>query len=628
MVYFLRFPKHRLIRSIVLCLAFAASPAYGQKPATTEKSSQPSIQKTKTSGEKSVDPVVEQRRQTAIYLLTSLADEARSYRDEVLRVRVQARTADALWDGDQEQARALFRRAWEATVAVMGPPFAIEGRNTIGRVSPNAPPRSRTNLRSEILRLAARRDPALGEEFLKKLVSSEIKTDDEGSTSQNSSISDAEVRERLRIASEFLEAGNLERALQFAEPALTQVTNRSIGFLIELRDKNAAAADQRFASLLSRAANDPTADANTVSLLTTYAFTPSMVVVVSETGIPSGINSLPRPAPDLAPALRAAFFRTASAILLRPANQLDQSSAGRAGTYYMARRIFPLFQQYAPQLAPAIAAQITALAPDAVRAGVSASDYELNRGIGARDSGRDELQDGLQDRLDRAQTSDQRDRAYAFAAMRATDLGDPRAREFAEKIEDLETRSGLLRFVDYSFIETLLRKKEVEEAVRLLRKTDLGHTQRARVFTSAARVLTKTNRARALELLDEALGETRGIEASSSDRAYALVAILAQLSAIDRGHAWELTSDTVKAINAVADFTGENGRTSLMLEGKFSIEMHTELASPSDLPEAFATLAGDDMFRVMSFAKGLEGEAPRSLVTIAIAHAVLAKKID
>ncbi|HEX8561309.1 MAG TPA: hypothetical protein VF668_24670, partial [Pyrinomonadaceae bacterium] len=63
------------------------------------------------------DPALVVRRQTAISLITSLADEARNFRDPALRARVLARAADALWQTDQASARDLFRKAWEAATA-------------------------------------------------------------------------------------------------------------------------------------------------------------------------------------------------------------------------------------------------------------------------------------------------------------------------------------------------------------------------------------------------------------------------------------------------------------------------------------------------------------------------------
>src|SRR5438445_35918 len=55
------------------------------------------------------DALAAQRRVQAVSLLTSLADEARDFRDETVRARAQARAADALWETDAQLARALFR---------------------------------------------------------------------------------------------------------------------------------------------------------------------------------------------------------------------------------------------------------------------------------------------------------------------------------------------------------------------------------------------------------------------------------------------------------------------------------------------------------------------------------------
>ncbi len=53
----------------------------------------------------------EARLAFAVQVVSSLADDARSYTDESLRVKVQARAADVLWDLDQGRARTLFDRA-------------------------------------------------------------------------------------------------------------------------------------------------------------------------------------------------------------------------------------------------------------------------------------------------------------------------------------------------------------------------------------------------------------------------------------------------------------------------------------------------------------------------------------
>ncbi|HMG73822.1 MAG TPA: hypothetical protein VK582_10000 [Pyrinomonadaceae bacterium] len=610
--------NHLRFAALSVLLLCALANAQTSAPAQKKTTATPPAQK-------EVDPEFLQRRSLAMSLLQSLAIEARSYRDEPLRARVQARIADALWDEDKENARSLFRRAWEVA-EVVEKDAAQDAVNAVpGRLAASRPARPRTNLRREILQLAARRDPALGEQFLAKLTAKDEALRTSDPATNRPEVSAAEMAERLRLANLFLASDNVERALQFADPALVRATTGSIQFLSTLRDKSPVAADQRFAALLSMALVDPASDANTVSLFTSYAFTPSIYLAVSPGGIPSSFSTLPRPAPDLPPALRQSFFSVAANILLRPFAQLDQSSAGRAGTYFIAMRLLPLFQQFAPDLASAISAQLAALGPEASRGTAEAGASSVNRGMSG-DGRREGIDDELRDRLDRAQGADARDRAYAFAAMRAADEGDARARDLVDKIEDRDTRDGVRTFVNYKYIGTLITKKRIDEALLLARKADLPHTLRTHFITQAAAIVAKDDRGRAMELLGEALTEARRIDAGTAERAYCLVALLAQFAKLDKARDWELLSEAVKAANAVADFTGENGHTSVNLEGKFSIRMGTELVTPTTLPDVFASLAEENFYQAVDAGKTFTGDGPRALVTISIARAALESK--
>lgn len=610
----------KYLRCLLSFVLLNASATIGQTPARNSQS-----EKTPSAASLKDDPELRQRRSVALSALQALAIEARSYRDEPLRARVQARVADALWEQDQDSARTLFRRAWEVaeTLEASAPAAspAMPGRAPAGRT----PPRPRANLRREILQMAAKRDRQLGEEFLKRMTPKDDAAKPVDASSRSSNLSSAEIAERLRLANSFLADGNLERALEFAGPALVQVNTGTIGFLIALYEKSPASADQRFASLLIIAAADPSSDANSVSLLTSYAFTPSIFLVVSPGGIPSS-NSFPsHPPPDLSPALRKAFFQTAANILLRPLAQIEQSSAGRAGTYFMVTRLLPLFQQFAPDLAPALSAQLAALGPEAGRTTAEFGDRAVNRGMdGNGQPG--SFDDELKDRLDRAATSDERDRAYANAAISAADRGDSRANDFVDKIEDSDTRNGVRKFVDYTFIRSLLQKKRADDALALLRKADLPHTLRAHFLTKAAGLFSEKDRVRANELLEEALTETRRIDAATAERAYCLVALVSQFAKTNKARVWELLNETVKTANAIADFTGEDGRTSLTLEGKFSIRMGTELSSPTDLADVFASLTKEDFYQALDAARSFSGDAPRALAMISVGRAMFEKK--
>src|SRR5215211_1264707 len=158
--------RHPRLLAFALCvsaLAPAAVPAQTPAPAAAQK--KPAAKKPKADA---ADPMAEVRRASAVSLVSSLADEARTFRDPALRARVQARAADALWETDKEKARALFRRAWEAAEAADRDTAdlteAEQRRRAIAQGAAGA--RGLLNMRREVVILTARHDRELGEEFL------------------------------------------------------------------------------------------------------------------------------------------------------------------------------------------------------------------------------------------------------------------------------------------------------------------------------------------------------------------------------------------------------------------------------------------------------------------------------
>src|SRR6185436_8049261 len=95
---------------------------------------------------------------------------------------------------------------------------------------------------------------------------------------RNSSGADEATAQRFSVAGDMLEAGDVAKALEFAGPALGSISIPSIDFLSRLREKDSIAADQRYAGLLQSATMNPQADANTVSILASYIFTPHLYI--------------------------------------------------------------------------------------------------------------------------------------------------------------------------------------------------------------------------------------------------------------------------------------------------------------------------------------------------------------
>lgn len=458
---------------LVALISGSLAPAFRVKAPALESNAPQAApkEKKKTSKGEEPNPLALQRRTIAISLLTSLADEARSYHNQSLRARVQARAADALWESDVEKARALFRRAWEAADAAdkeAGRRYE-EQRQSAARGA-NEYIQSPPELRSEVLRLSAKRDRALSEEFLAQLTDdTNRETSGPGSGNVNPATlktADPEdppfaLAQRLQLASRLLEEGDIARALQFADPALDRVTTRGIFFLSALREKDQVAADQRFATMLARTVADPTSDAVGVSVLSSYVFTPFLYIIVRGNGQNHSSQQRDRiVAPNIAPELRLAFLRGATQILLRPPQPPDQDRtvAGRRGLYFMIARILPLLEQYAPELAPELRVQLSSIAPDATEDLRTGRDRLLTRGLVPEDQTRDEGRESL-DRAERVADAAERDSLYARAALVAARKGEITARDLVDKIADSDLRKRARAHVDFTLVRRTPRKR-------------------------------------------------------------------------------------------------------------------------------------------------------------------------
>jgi len=589
--------------------------------------------KTSKTNNEEADADAAQQRTIAVSLVTSLADEARSFKDQTRRARVQARAADILWDTDPDRARELFRRAWEAA-EIVDTEAAKKRAEDMKRMETDGEPvvvRGGPSLRNEVLRLVAKRDRKLGEELLKVLDEAAEKARAEATADQRRNQGfRLGVSQRLQLARRLLEDGEVERAIEFATPALDSVNVDSIFFLSALREKNAQLADAAFTTLMGRAARDPNSDANTVSGLSSYLFTPFIYVSFERNG---GANQnqqrQPAPAPAVDAALRANFFKIAYQILMQPlpAPDQDRSTSGHTGKYLLIKRLLPLFEQHAADLAPGLRTQMTALASYVPPTFQQGENRAVSIGIQPEDTESDPLQ-RMQERLDRATRADDRDAIYADYAVALIESGDPRAKDLVDKIENSELRKSVKAYTDFALTDAAVQKKDVTEITRLVKNGELTSIQKVWALTSAAKIVAASERSRAADILEQAAAEARRIGGSDPDRAKALTAVAVGFGEIDQVRAWEILGEVVKAANSAEGFTGEDSRVTSRLQTKFMVVMNDATAPDFDLLAIFRHLARADLLRAVQLAKTFTGEAPRAVATLAIARSVLEKRKD
>jgi hypothetical protein len=594
-------------------LVFLAQPASAQSPSSKAKAAlNNSANKDKSEAKAEADRVAKERRAQARSLLISLASDARSFHDQTLRARSLARIADTLWSVDAEQGRTLFRKAWEA--AETG-----DRENQERFVNGQWPP----NLRGEVLKLVARRDRLLAEEFLEKLKADQQEPKAEHSETDPWRLAEA-AEQRLGLARGLLRTGDIDHALEFADPVLGSITMSTVDFLSELRDKDPTAADRRYASMLATTNTNMAADANSISLLSSYIFTPHLYVIASGYTMPSSYS----PPASVGQQLRLAFFQAAAGVLLRPQTPVEknQSTLEMAAKYMVVKRLMPMFEQYAPaEITEAMRSQFQALTTQ-VNDDVRQEENEwLQKGIIPEKPLEDQEQP-LLDQIEHARTSNERDGLYVKLALLALSKDDLKARDYVSKIDHTEYRKRVQAWVDACLAVNAIKKKKTETALALARTGELTHLQRLWIFTEAAKLLTKTDCDKAISLLDAATAEAGRIEGVDLDRPRGLLAIANALKLFEPSRAWDAAFDAVKAANSTDGFTGEDGVLNLGLGPQVSIGNKTYAAPDFDVEGIFTNLATDDYDRAVQLARGFQGEAPRANATIAIARSVLNEK--
>lgn len=617
-----------LVPLLILLLSITTA---AQSKDVNKLSARDEAAKEKAARDLEAERILMERRANAQSLLINLAADARNFSDQPLRARTLARIADVLWQADRERGRAIFRAAWDAaeTADTEGAErFQAATRQTQGRAGDgesgqvNRP----RDIRREVLRLATKHDRALGEEFLGKLKTQKKEAADEkGARARTFGQADEAIQQRLSVALALLRSGDMDQALQFADPVLTTVTIPAIDFLSFLREKDAVAADRRYMALLVAAAANPQTDANMVSWLSSYVFTPHLYASFGRGRDDANeiSASSDRRSPIDAAEVRAAFLSAAATILLRPIP--PGQPAGNHGQIMLIRRLLPLFEQFArPELAASLRNQLVALEATAGNPRGRADDKSLREGLEPDEPEADF--NSLLDRLEHARTAAERDELRVQLAEHLANKGDLKAREYVEKIDDSELRKRARPFIDATLAAHAVDGKKTDLALEIARIGELTHLQKSWLLAQTAKLLAAKDHDRALSLIEESAAEARRMDTSDPDRPRAFLAVANALLTVNPTATWDFMGDAIKAANSADSFSGEDGEITIKFETKQMGSINNFFVPEFDVAGIFGKLANKNFDKSIELAHGFERQAPRANATIAIARSILEER--
>jgi truncated hemoglobin YjbI len=285
------------------------------------------------------------------------------------------------------------------------------------------------------------------------------------------------------------------------------------------------------------------------------------------------------------------------------------------------KRLLPLFAQYAPDAAAGLRTQLTALASEPANKTVR-DDHKL-LDLGLREETTSEQLNKLQDRLDRAATSRERDAILAEVALALADQGDNRAQDLADRIDDSARRAQVREVVDIVFVRLAIRKKDAMEIARLARTGQLNHAQCAWAYTQAGRLLIDTKRQNALEFLEQAAAEARRVDGQNSDRASLLIGVARQFATADSVRALEIMGEVVKVANSAPDFNGEPTQLTFPLLTKRGMSITSIGGEEFGLAGVLRLLSKQDLHQSLSLAKSFTNEAAKAAAILAVARSAL-----
>src|SRR6185369_8544245 len=149
--------------AVSIALALAGINVFGQTPRALDRT-------------REACPITSPHRTRIILLLEQLADQARASENLAFAVRAQSHAAALLWSLDPEQARAIYRRAFDSLQRTSNQVQSGSSKDDRAAVSEFvAQPQSR-QLSRELLNQVASRDPELAEQLARNLIESSENT--------------------------------------------------------------------------------------------------------------------------------------------------------------------------------------------------------------------------------------------------------------------------------------------------------------------------------------------------------------------------------------------------------------------------------------------------------------------
>ena len=471
----------------------------------------------KDTGNEKVELSNEQ--QQALLLLENIGERANKLEGSILKVRVIAKVADALWQFNESHARRLFTESFYAIDSIKLDP----SKDQRMRMASAGGPGPLADLRAEVLRMIAAHDFKLSESLRES-----IKTDGNKGSSELSE--KEELAWDIAIASAKLQP---QQTAQFVRSQLRKGITEDLGWaLVGIRRNNQPLAQQLFSESVAAARLNLNAPEN-IEILAVYVLPGEAAALYGQT-------------PDsMRDAASREFLAYAAARLLwlsASGHTSPPRGAEAQQEHRTLQSLVPLFERLMPDKVALVRERMDVLLANMT-----------TRQANAALSKHEDIAELLQ-QAESIVGSEKRDRRLMQVSMLAARQGElEQALSIAEKISDLRDRSIQVSLISYQASLKLLKNGELEDAYRYARRIEFL-PQRIAAFTVLANKLrTSKEDARARVILEEISQWTEKTD-NTPQKARALLTLVIEMAQFDAERSFALLASAIKTINSV-DFS-------------------------------------------------------------------------
>ena len=582
--------KKVLVASIILMLLILPLPVAAQTlPSQTSKEEEEKAR-------------VELERKVLI-LLEEVVSDSQLLKLAENRAIVQAGAADLLWVRDEKRARAFFRDA----LTGLGDALAASNRKDVSQFRAHW---MLLELRQQLLRIAARRDPQMALDLL-----SATRPPAGEDPMQGLGIPDQELAMEQSLAAEAA-ASDPKRALQMAEESLSKgVSHSLLSVLHRLQQKDTELAQRLLASIIKKLQGE------------NLSRDPSAFLVAQIL-----LRNALRPDESIAWAAR-------SSAQVKPLSVDEQTKRELADIVSRAALNGPADSQTLIALQP-ILADLEKLVPER-------SEQLRKRMADARKRLDPEAQRWMEfEPLLRSGTADalleaaakapqfMRGMLYTSAAWKLFDAGEvERARQIISDNLSGPERDQSLAMIDRRTIARALEKGKIDEVKKLIARVQSKQARATQIALLVVALVKKGERKMALELLEE----TRNLinrQPENQEEINTLLAVARAYAAVEPARAFELIEPVVDQANemisaaALLDKFSSN-QQGLFRKGEMLLQPGFMTASNmfSQYGRELGALARADFNRTKSVADRFQRNEVRLMARLLIAQSVLSDRL-